>query len=139
MQLVEVAIVVPILLLLILASAEFGRFFYYYSTLSKATRAAAGYMSSKPYTQASMDKAANLALCGSFTCAAGSEVLPGLQATNFDITPHLPEAGNIPPTVTVTVINYQYQTVFGLGQMIGASWTSFDIGASTTMRYLLTN
>ena len=47
-QLVELAIVMPILLLLLGATAEFGRFFHTYTTLLKGTRAAARYIVSQP-------------------------------------------------------------------------------------------
>ena len=39
LQLVEAAIVIPIFLVLFAATAEFGRFFYEYTTLAKAARA----------------------------------------------------------------------------------------------------
>ena len=142
-QLVEVAIVIPILLILMAATAEFGRYFYYYSTLSAATRTAVRHISSKPFIDSSAPndfktQARNLAVCGSTTtCAANSEILPGLTTANFEITP---VTGNFPETVTVTVVNYNYQPIFNLGSFVsGVSWTSVPVTASTTMRYLLTN
>src|SRR5215510_5416377 len=49
-QLLEVAIVIPILLLLFGAVAEFGRYFYEYSTAAKAARVGARYLASKSVT-----------------------------------------------------------------------------------------
>src|SRR6266704_4937266 len=43
-QLVELAIVVPIFVLLFAATAEFGRYFYEYTTLTKAARVGARYL-----------------------------------------------------------------------------------------------
>ena len=40
-QLVELAIVLPVLLMLFGAAAEFGRYYYEYTTLAKASRSAA--------------------------------------------------------------------------------------------------
>src|SRR5215216_7703518 len=44
LQLVEAAIVVPIFMVLFAATAEFGRYFYEYTTLAKAARVGARYL-----------------------------------------------------------------------------------------------
>ena len=44
LQLVELAIAVPILVLLFAAAAEFGRYFQEYTTLAKGSRVAARYL-----------------------------------------------------------------------------------------------
>src|SRR5258705_10508235 len=44
LQLVELAIVLPVLVLLFAAAAEFGRYFYEYTTLAKGTRVAVRYL-----------------------------------------------------------------------------------------------
>ena len=46
-QLVELAIVLPILLLLFAGVAEFGRYFYEYSTAAKSARLGARYLAEK--------------------------------------------------------------------------------------------
>src|SRR5262245_58519949 len=70
-QLVEMAIVAPILILLLAATAEFGNYFYTYTTLSKATRVAGRYVSSQSDFASSINKAKNMAVCGCTTsCAA---------------------------------------------------------------------
>jgi len=46
-QLLEAAIVIPILLVLFGAVAEFGRYFYEYTTAAKAARVGARYLASK--------------------------------------------------------------------------------------------
>lgn len=139
-QLVEVAIVLPVLLILLAATAEFGRYFYYYSTLSKATRTAVRYITAKPFTADTKTAAKNMAVCGTTaSCAANSEILPGLMTSNFTIT----STGSntfFPDTVTVQVANYNYQPIFDLGSFVsGVTWASVPVNASTTMRYLLTN
>lgn len=72
----ELAILVPILVLLLAAVCEFGRFFQQYTTLAKSTRTAARYLSnhSFPDNQAA---ARNLVVCGKLTCAGGDELVPG--------------------------------------------------------------
>lgn len=139
-QFVEVALVIPILLVLLAATAEFGRYFYYYSTLSKATRTAVRYVTSRPFTPDVKTEAINLAVCGNTaTCSALTPILPGLSASNFTITS---TGSNVyfPETVTVQVVNYNYQPIFDLGNFAsGASWASVPVSPSTTMRYMLTN
>ena len=142
-QLMEVAIVLPVLLVLLAAIAEFGRYFYVYSTLSRATRTAVRHVASNSFKgTANADNAAaiNLALCGSTaTCTSGSEILSGLTADNFQITT---SGGStyFPTTVTVQVVSYNYTPLFNLGNFVaGVSWTSISVAPSTSMRYLLSN
>src|SRR5262245_53788543 len=86
-QLVELAIVLPIFLLLLVAAAEFGLYFYTYNTLAKATRVGARYLTAKVYTDTEKTKARNLVVCGSFnTCSTGSEIIKGLTTGNVAIT-----------------------------------------------------
>ncbi|HKZ02746.1 MAG TPA: TadE family protein, partial [Pyrinomonadaceae bacterium] len=59
-QLAELAIVLPIFLLLFGATAEFGRYFYEYSTLAKASRVGARYLSTASVTTADDTAAKNI-------------------------------------------------------------------------------
>ena len=145
-QLVEVAIVLPVLLLLLAATAEFGRYFYVYSTLSRSTRTAIRHISSNAYTSTEWKKAMDLARCGVMRvsgsdpspCTSDSLALSGLAESNFTITPAA-ESTYFPTTVTVE-INYTYTPIFNLGNFAsGGSWTSVPVRAKTTMRYMLTN
>lgn len=142
-QLLETAIVLPIFLILLAVAAEFGRYFYVYSTLSRATRTAVRHISSKKFTLATATEAQNLALCGTVAaCASGTEILSGLTSANFEIIPAVPAPPNIvfPTTVTVRVTNYTYQPIFNLGNFAeGVSWANVPIQAKTTMRYVVTN
>jgi Flp pilus assembly protein TadG len=140
-QLVELAIVIPILILMLGAVAEFGRFFYTYTTLSKATRAGARYLITRPVGSVSEDEAKKLVACGDVSvasCGGANALLSGLETANVDIVP----TGNagVPDTVKVQIINYQYQPLFDLGKLTGLSALSLSINVSpsTTMRYLLT-
>ncbi len=54
-QLVELAIVLPVLLMLFAAVGEFGRYFYEYTTVAKATRVGARFMASKSLDSANTD------------------------------------------------------------------------------------
>src|ERR1041384_685516 len=67
---VELAIVFPILLLFFVATAELGRLFYTYTTLAKATKTGARYMSTaaNPTLAATKLRAQSLVVCGYETC-----------------------------------------------------------------------
>jgi Flp pilus assembly protein TadG len=139
-QLVELAIVVPIFVLLLAAVAEFGLYFYTYTTLNKATRVGARYLTGRVYTDVEKAKARNLVLCGSInTCASGSEVISGLTTSNIEIT-STGDSSTIPETITVRIIDYNYQSLFDLGELTGgAPWQIIPVSPSITMRYMLEN
>src|SRR3569832_1546258 len=85
-QLLEVAIVIPILLLLFGAVAEFGRYFYEYTTVAKAARVGARYLASKSVASGVdyAGQAKNLVVYGNIA-GTGTPVLPGLTTANVDV------------------------------------------------------
>ncbi len=131
-QLAELAIVLPILLVLFGATAEFGRFFYTYTTLAKATRAGARYLTAS--ATASDDDAKRLVVNGT-TDDGVSPILSGLSTGNVLITRDGPTG--YPETVTVEISGYQYEPIFDLGKLMGNSFSlNVDVSPSTTMRYI---
>ena len=137
-QLVEAAIVLPIFLLLFAATAEFGRYFYEYTTLAKAARAGARYLTTAETKPSEDVNAKNIVVYGNPT-GAGTPIVTGLDTTNISIirlggTPGLPE------TVTVEIVNYKHQPIFDLGLMTKTAGLSLniDVKPSVTMRYLIT-
>lgn len=140
-SMIELAIVLPVMLLLMVSIAEFGRFFYTYATLAKATRAGARYMSAQPYTCGTYaTQAKNLVLCGSTICGGGAaSVVQGLTIGNVDITAS-PNGVPVPDKVTVSITGYNFQTVFNIGALTGGSVDlNIPVAPSTTMQYLLTD
>ena len=148
-QLVELAIVLPVLMAMFAATAEFGRYFYNYSTLAKATRAGARFLATTPVktiggpnggTNAAEDlKAKRLVVYGDANAADGSKpVVPGLTVDNVELV----REGNVatvPDTVTVRIVDYNYTPLINLGNFANKlKWTSVPVKPSTTMRYLLT-
>ena len=137
LQLVELTIVIPIFLMLFAATAEFGRYFYEYTTLAKAARAGTRYLSYVPVVPEEDAKGKNIVVYGN-TAGTGSPLLSGLTTTHIVITrqggtPVLPE------TVKVEIVGYQHQPIFDLGGLV-SNRLSFNIAVkpSVTMRYLLT-
>lgn len=137
-QLAELALVLPIMLMLLASIAEFGNFFYTYSTLAKATRGGARYLTSKTFSQAEKDKAKSLAVYGDANAACtGEPVIKGLTCANVDVQ-GVGGAPGFPDRVNVRVINYTYQPLFDLGKLTKNTFTlAVPVSPSTTMKYLL--
>jgi Flp pilus assembly protein TadG len=137
-QLVEVAIVLPIFAVLLAATAEFGRYFYEYTTLAKASRVGARYLSTARVATAEDTIAKNIVVYGN-PAGTGSPILTGLQPSHIVIT----RAGGLavlPQTVRVEVVGYKHQPIFDLGKLTKKAGLSLniDVKPSVTMRYLLT-
>ena len=140
-QLIEMAIVIPILLVLFAGVAEFGRYFYEYTTLAKASRLGTRYLASKSLGSSINYEALakNIVVYGN-TAGSGSPILSGLSADNVEVTYAGPVAG-VPETVTVTIVNYPHVPLFNLGALLRNTSLSLavDVKPSVTMRYLLSS
>ena len=147
-QLVELAIVLPILLALFATTAELGRYFYSYATLAKATRAGARYLATTPVKTISGGAGANpvedmkvkrLVVYGDPNAGDSSKpIIQGLSVGHVEIQRSGP-IPSVPATVTVRIVNYNYTPLIDLGKFTsGLKWTSVPLKSSTTMRFLLT-
>jgi hypothetical protein len=142
-QLVEVAIVIPILLMLFGAVAEFGRYFYEYTTLAKGARVAARYMSTKTMAKpVGILETKRLVVYGN-TEGTGTPLMTNLTLDNVDVKfaggSYEPPDIGVPTTVTISIINYKHQPVFDLGKLTNISGlsTNVDVKPSVTMHYML--
>jgi hypothetical protein len=143
-QLAELAIVLPVLLILFAATAEFGRYFYEYTTLAKAARIGTRYLVTAKVNCFEADQARNLVVFGN-TAGTGSPIIEGLTTANVAVTPNdIACSGGTPPgvpeTITVSITGFKHQTLFDLGGLINNDSFSLnvDVKPSVTMRYLLT-
>jgi Flp pilus assembly protein TadG len=144
-QLLEAAIVLPLLLMLFGAVGEFGRYFYEYTTVAKAARVGARFMAEKSLDSAQTDwilATKKLVVYGN-TAGTGNPVLPGLSLANVDVkfaggTYKAPTTG-VPTTVTISIVNYKHQPVFDLGKLTKSKTLSLnvDVKPSITMHYML--
>ena len=135
-QLVELSLVVPVMILLFGAVAEFGRFFYTYATLAKAARAASRYAITRPFDATNLGAAKSLAAYGDDSAGcSGTPVLTGLTCANIDLQQTTSGGSQL---VTAKVINYQYQPILDLGKLTGNSSISLKINVSpsVTMKYV---
>lgn len=142
---VEFAILAPIMLMLLLATAEFGRALYEYNTLAKAVRDGVRYYASNaiegttgviptsdPYAIQTQQATRNLIVYGN-TAGTGTPVLNQFTVTQITF-PTPPE-----PLDVVVRAQYPYQPIFsylptfGLGSAIS---TNFTFSVVETMRAL---
>ncbi|HEY5883730.1 MAG TPA: TadE family protein [Pyrinomonadaceae bacterium] len=142
--LAELAILVPFLILMVAAVAEFGRFFQNYTTISKGTRSAARYLSNHKYDVDSQAAARNIVVCGKLTCAGGDALVPGLSTANVCI-----ETTGTPRIETFTVslprvsgggcgAPLNYTPWFNIGALLNTGFTFTPaISPSTTMYNML--
>ncbi|HEX5888950.1 MAG TPA: TadE/TadG family type IV pilus assembly protein [Pyrinomonadaceae bacterium] len=140
-QLVELAIVLPIMLLLFASLGEFGRYFYEYSTAAKGARLGARYLASKSATSNAKDWeviAKNIVVYGN-AAGDGDPILPGMTTANVDVEYSGGTAG-VPELVKVSIVDYQHESLFDLGALLNSPSLSLnvDVKPSVTMRYLLT-
>lgn len=152
-SIIELAIVFPILLVLFVGIAELGRLFYTYTTLAKATKVGARYLStSRNVTKGDADEIAaakaearNLVVCGYLDCTDKAPIVPGLTAAkviicdNYSVpcTPVIP-AGPI-KYFKVEITDYPYTPgVWNLETMADGASSSiyFPLTPSTEMRYM---
>jgi len=141
-QLVELAIILPIFVILFAATAEFGRYFYEYTTLAKGARVGARYLVTAKVDCTEGTAAKNLVVYGN-TAGTGSPILPGLTVNNVAITPNdLACSGTpqgVPDTVTVSITGFTHQSLFDLGGLVNNTAASLNIAVkpSVTMKYML--
>ncbi|HXD30457.1 MAG TPA: TadE family protein [Pyrinomonadaceae bacterium] len=137
-QLVELAIVLPIMLVLMGAAAEFGRFFYTYSTLQNAVRAGARHASKwKADEPWEFPETSRMVVYGDFSDTSKGPILPGLSTANVQIVTN-GASENCVDSVTVKIINYRYTPIFDVGTLTGIPALSLKINlnASSTMHQL---
>lgn len=137
--LAELAILVPMLVVMVAAVTELGRLFQTYTALSKSTRAAARYISNHAYDDEQINNTKNVAVCGKVDCTGVDPVVPGLATSNVDVTPEFQAGGGggNPIRVTVSIKDYTFQPIFNLGALINnPRFAALPASGSTTMYYM---
>jgi Flp pilus assembly protein TadG len=137
-QMIEFAIIFPVLLLMFAGVTELGRLFYTYNTLAKATRSGARYLSTAQSVSGSTAAATNMVMCGNAAGCGGvnqpAVIVPNLTVNNIVITP--PVNGATVKYVDVAITGYSYQPlVFDLNAMTGGNF-NISLTPSTRMRYM---
>jgi hypothetical protein len=137
-QILELAIALPVMVMLLGAVGEFGRFFYTYSALENAVRAGARH-ACKWERNASwtIPETTRMVVYGDFSDTSNGPILPGLTTSNVVVTANGPSVNNI-DSVTVSIVNYRYTPLFDLGAITGIPSLTLNIpmNASATMHQL---
>ena len=134
---VELAIITPVILMIMLATAEIGRALFQYTTLTKAVEAGTRYYASAindtEDTSDKKDTTRNLVVFASPLAGAPS-VLPSFTFANVIEVDEGP-SGSIPADHVRVTANYTFTPIIGqipiFGTIIG-----FPLTASHTMRVL---
>jgi Flp pilus assembly protein TadG len=137
-QLVEVAIVLPIMLMLLGATAEFASFFYNYATLTNAVRSGARHASKWEIGASwTIPETQRMVVYGDFSDTSDGPILPGLTTANVQVKANGTGPHNV-QSVTVSIVNYKYKPLFDLGKLTGVKSLSLNVNmnASATMKQL---
>ena len=137
-QILELAIAMPVMLLLLASVAEFGRFFYQYTTLTNAVRAGARHACKWERSASwTVPETKGIVVYGDYGASSGTPIVPGLGTGNVSVV-----ANGTPPndidSVTVSIVGYNYTPLFDLGALTGIQSLSLNIPmhASATMHQL---
>lgn len=137
-QILELAIAMPVMLMMLGAVAEFGRFFYTYTTLTNAVRGGARH-ACKWERNASwtVPETQRMVVYGDFSNTANGPILPGLTTSNVQVIANGPSVNNI-ESVTVKISGYTYSPIFDIGALTGIPALSLAVpmNASATMHQL---
>lgn len=142
---IELAITLPVFLLLFAGMAELGRLYYSYTTLAKASEVGARYLATQRDVRSSDStkvaavklKGQNLVVCGYTDCTNKSSLISGITTSNVTVT--LPVTSDVVKYVKVEITGYTYQpAVFNLANLTGKSSSSFYFALTpyTRMRYM---
>lgn len=142
---VELAVCLPILLILFAVAGEMGRLYFLNTTLAKGTRLAARYLTTAPLNTSenialySM-KAKNLVVYGKIEpVILDKPIIPGLSVSNVQI---ITTGGTSisPQSVTVQITGVSFTPLLNLGGIIKKPGFSLatTLTPGTTMRYLVT-
>jgi Flp pilus assembly protein TadG len=133
---VEFALVIILLLIIVAGIIEFGRAFWYYNALTKATRDGARFMSvSTANIGDSVAAAKDLVID-----AANAANVPGFGQSNVEVTCDGTTCANVAPEVVrVEIIDYEV-TIGGWIPIFlptgGVTSFTRELAPSTTMRYM---
>ncbi len=141
---VELAVSIPMLLIIMLVTVEFSRVFYQYNTLTKSVRDGSRYLAQNALSGSvlqsipggTLTETRNLVVSGS--PGGGSALLAGLSAGDVDITFDSIIDGGLPRHYVKVSVSYQFQPLApllnGLGFLSSGSDLGFQLNAQSSMR-----
>jgi Flp pilus assembly protein TadG len=130
--LVEFALILPMFVMLLFLTTEFGRAYYQYDTITKSVRQAARYLSVRAQGR-DIANAKNIIVYGN-PAGTGAPLVPGLTLSNVP-DPVWSTAGSYPVMNTVTVSVTGFTFVPLAGNVFGMSLNNIVFGTiQATMR-----
>jgi len=131
-QMVELAIALPVMLLLLATAGEFGRFFYTYTTLTNAVRGGARHACKwEKGASWTVPETSRMVVYGDFSDTSNGPILPGLSTANVAIDANGPSINNI-DSVTVRITGYNYTPIFDLAALTGIQALSLNVPMNTS-------
>ena len=117
-ELIEFALVLPLLVLLLAGSVEIGRAFYTYNILTKSVRNAARYLSASQMSPSGVvpggyvTNARTLAMYGNVT-GAGAKIIPNLNSSDITVSGTASPGSSVNEFYVTVSANYTYSPLFG--------------------------
>lgn len=127
---IEMAILLPLLVLIFTGMIEYGRLVWHYDALAKATRDAARYLADETAPITPAMQATAKGMVGDAAAAAGVEGLVPESGVAVSCAPNC----NNPETVSVSVA-YSF-TIGGWVPVFGQDLWTVTMSPHTTMRYM---
>lgn len=137
-QLVELAIVLPVMLMLFASIAEFSNFFSTYTELTNAVRGGARHACKwEKNASWTVPETSRMVVYGDFSDTSHGPILPGLTTSHVQIDANGPSVNRI-DSVTVRIVGYKYKPLFDLGKITGipSLTLNIDMNATATMHQL---
>ncbi|MGB9150883.1 MAG: TadE/TadG family type IV pilus assembly protein [Burkholderiales bacterium] len=114
---VELAIILPLIMMMLAGITEFSRAFWYYNALDKATRDAARYLSALPTAEMATTStrtsrfatARNLVAAAASDPDSGAQVRPAITPANVEVSCE-PTSCISPISITVNIVNFQMES-----------------------------
>lgn len=128
-QLVEFAIVLPVLLLVVLAIAEFGFIFQRFEVLTNAAREGARMAVLPGYTNADVE-----ARVVAYATAGGVPEFTDLNVDVTDQTVPLPVGPGMPCKRVEITFTHSYMFMGGIGRLFGQDYSTVPLRAVAEMR-----
>lgn len=141
---VELAIVITVMLLLTAGIVEFGRAFWYYNALDKATRDAARYLSALPAAEMTDSAQAATAIATAkdlvVGAVSGASVSPAITAANVAVTCDVACGSPTKPlNVSVGITGFTIRIGGLIPFVVGpanGNYGNTGLSPQTTMRYM---
>lgn len=135
---IEVALTIPVLLVVLLFTADMSRAFYQYNTLTKSVQDGSRYLAQNALTgnvagslsSSVMSDTRNLVVSGYPN--GGSPILNGLSADNVTIAIETVSTSDIPRHYVTVAASYSYQPLTPLLNSLGFLSSNVDFGFQLT-------